>query len=743
MGPRRRVHGQPAEGLLRRHATAENDYCFERLPRIDKDDSAYRTSADARRATSRATSSRARTPPSATRTRGHRLALAKLDWLVVRDLVEIETASFWHDARDRVGRAPHRGDRHRGLLPAGRRAHREGRLLHQHAAAAAVALAGGRAEGRLPLRALVLLPPRADHQAEARRLRGPARRAGQGAALGDPTHGELEEPSAEAVLAGDQRPGDRDGQAPRRLPGAEGGRHDACGCWIYSGVFEDGVNKAARRKPHWEQESYVAPEWAWAWPANRRILYNRASADPDGKPVVGAQALRLVGRRQRRWTGPTSPTSRTTRRPSYRPPEGRDGRGGDRGDHPFIMQADGRAWLFVPQGLEDGPLPTHYEPHESPFENRLYVAAREPAPPAVRAAGEPVQPRRRRARRRALPVRRDHVPADRAPHRGRHVAVGAVPRRAPAGDVLRGQSGARRPRRGSSTAAGRRSTRRARRSRRACSSPTASRRSRSKGRSGAPGRAALPLGRAWAHDRRRGQRPLAHRARPERPHPGGQGFTCGIRPGRRPRGAERRLAASPCSRTGRQADGRRSLRPPAPRRLAGHLRGRGEAAHGLLHRHLGLHRLQGVRGRVQGVEPRARGRLRWTGESYDNTSTLGANTWRHVAFVEQRRSRCASTARAGADGDALADELRRLQALHARRLPRRLPDRLALPHRVRHGRRPGGHLQRLRLLRPRVPVRRARPAAPAAALGRAAASTAALGEARTAASGSARSATTG
>ena len=42
------------------------------------------------------------------------------------------------------------------------------------------------------------------------------------------------------------------------------------------------------------------------------------------------------------------------------------------GDHPFIMQADGRSWLFVPQGLEDGPLPTHYEPHESPFENALY-----------------------------------------------------------------------------------------------------------------------------------------------------------------------------------------------------------------------------------------------------------------------------------------------------------------------------------------------------------------------------------
>ena len=74
----------------------------------------------------------------------------------------------------------------------------------------------------------------------------------------------------------------------------------------------------------------------------------------------------------------------------------------------------------------------------------------------------------------------------------------------------------------------------------------------------------------------------------------------------------------------------------------------------------------------------------------------------------------------------LADELRRLQALHRRRLPRRLPHRLDLPHRVRHRRRPGGHLQRLRLLRHGVSVRSARPA-----------------RATTAASGSARSATTG
>ncbi|MFP3600158.1 hypothetical protein, partial [Chryseobacterium sp. SIMBA_029] len=55
------------------------------------------------------------------------------------------------------------------------------------------------------------------------------------------------------------------------------------GCWIYTGVYADGVNHAANRKPGQEQGP-VAPEWGWAWPANRRVLYNRASADPAGKP---------------------------------------------------------------------------------------------------------------------------------------------------------------------------------------------------------------------------------------------------------------------------------------------------------------------------------------------------------------------------------------------------------------------------------------------------------------------------
>src|ERR1700750_1387796 len=95
----------------------------------------------------------------------------------------------------------------------------------------------------------------------------------------------------------------------------------------------------------------------------------------------------------------------------------------------------------------------------------------------------------------------------------------------------------------------------------------------------------------------------------------------------------------------------------------------------------------------------------WTGDSYDNTRALGADTWRHVAFIEQKVPVGADGAARGARRrppdppggrrPALADGLRRLQALHGRRLPRRLPDRRAVPHRVRHRRRAAGRLQRL------------------------------------------------
>ena len=121
------------------------------------------------------------------------------------------------------------------------------------------------------------------------------------------------------------------------------------------------------------------PESGWAWPANRRILYNRASADPEGKPWSERKKYIWWDQEQNRWTGEDVPDFPVDRAPGSRPDLSVGGPAALAGDDPFIMQADGKGWLFAPKGMVDGPLPTHYEPQESPVANPLYRQQQNPA----------------------------------------------------------------------------------------------------------------------------------------------------------------------------------------------------------------------------------------------------------------------------------------------------------------------------------------------------------------------------
>ena len=106
---------------------------------------------------------------------------------------------------------------------------------------------------------------------------------------------------------------------------------------------------AATRATSTSQGGSVSPEWAWAWPANRRILYNRASRRPRRQAVVGAQEVRLVGRGAEQWTGYDVPDFPVDKPPDYKraAPTPRAWTRSPATD-PFIMMADGRAWLYSP-----------------------------------------------------------------------------------------------------------------------------------------------------------------------------------------------------------------------------------------------------------------------------------------------------------------------------------------------------------------------------------------------------------
>jgi formate dehydrogenase major subunit len=116
----------------------------------------------------------------------------------------------------------------------------------------------------------------------------------------------------------------------------------------------------------------VASEWAWSWPKNQRIMYNRASADPKGKPWSERKKYMWWDADKDCWTGYDSPDFTRDKAPDYVPPEDATGLAALTGREPFIVHPDGLGWLYAPSGVVDGPLPTHYEPQESPFENPLY-----------------------------------------------------------------------------------------------------------------------------------------------------------------------------------------------------------------------------------------------------------------------------------------------------------------------------------------------------------------------------------
>jgi len=127
----------------------------------------------------------------------------------------------------------------------------------------------------------------------------------------------------------------------------------ACACWIYSGCFNEAGNNMARRDNTDPDDTGAYPNWAFSWPLNRRILYNRASADLQGNPWDPSR--RLISWDGTKWSGYDVPDIAPTAKPDE--------------VGPFIMNQEGVSRLFARGLMRDGPFPVHYEPFEAPIAN--------------------------------------------------------------------------------------------------------------------------------------------------------------------------------------------------------------------------------------------------------------------------------------------------------------------------------------------------------------------------------------
>ncbi len=365
-------------------ATAANDYGYDYHPRITGDHSHMPMFLDMADGKIKGFFVMGQNPAvGGQNARLQRKALAKLDWMVVRDLYETETAAFWRNSPEIKSGELKTADIKTEVfyLPAAGVAEADGtftntsRLVQGHEKAVdppddarsdiwftyhlgkrlIKAYASSTLDQDWPIKNLLW-----DYEPEPAEVKEWRIK---------------DEPSAYKIMKeingytwADKKP------LTSFVNLTETGT-TAGAAWIYTGIIpEEGRNRAHDRKG----DGWISPGWGFAWPANRHIMYNRASADLDGNPW--SEKKKLVFWNQTLNNGAGGWASHAGEIPDFQGTKRPDYRGNDagiafdwlRGNDPFIMRADGKAWLFAPSGLVDGPLPTHYEPYESPVQNPVY-----------------------------------------------------------------------------------------------------------------------------------------------------------------------------------------------------------------------------------------------------------------------------------------------------------------------------------------------------------------------------------
>lgn len=360
-------------------ATEENQFGFNWLPRVTGDHSHFGYWLDMQDGKMEGLFVMGQNPAvGAANGKLERTALSKLKWLVVRDMVETETASFWLDSPEvKNGElVPENIATEVFLFPAAGTAEKEGTFTNT--------------QRLLQYRNKAVDPP-GDARSETwfmyhlgGRIKAKAkgdqrpRNAGLNAVTWDySTYGELAEPDSEEVLQEINGWTTKDGKQLQHIQDLKSDGSTACGAWIYCGVFPgENRNRANERKP----KDLLGHGWGFSWPNDCRIIYNRASARPDGKPWSERKKLVWWDAEQKKWTGLDN-ADYPEKVPPDAPDHIHDGEGVDAlgGARPFTLHPDGVGWLYVASGLKDGPLPAHYEPLESPFHNPMYKQDTDPA----------------------------------------------------------------------------------------------------------------------------------------------------------------------------------------------------------------------------------------------------------------------------------------------------------------------------------------------------------------------------
>jgi len=294
-------------------------------------------------------------------------ALKKAEWLVVGEIYPDETSEFW--------RAPGTtADEMKGIkttvyrLPCASFAEKDGTMVNSARWLQwknAALPPPGQARLDQDILAQIFLRVRALYQKDGGKFPDPVLHATW--AYSDPQHPPLSEVAKEIngkALADlkDEKTG-QEIKSGQQLPGFAWLKDDgttASGNWLYCGSWTEAGALLARRGTEDPSGLGIYPNWAWSWPMNRRVMYNRASCDIDGKPWDSSRRQVWWSEAGQKWVGNDVPDFKPDSHPK---------------DHmgPFIMNPEGVGRLFVPLGaVGDGPFPEHYEPIESPIKNPLH-----------------------------------------------------------------------------------------------------------------------------------------------------------------------------------------------------------------------------------------------------------------------------------------------------------------------------------------------------------------------------------